>query len=245
MDTRRIAELLQPFFAAPVPDHQEGRLSQSQLQQISTYIDLLIRWNARVNLTAVREPENIVTRHFGESLFAARCLFASNLSHQDGSIVDEPTTSGQWPTTQSHLIDFGSGAGFPGLPIKIWEPGLRLTLVESNHKKATFLREVARALQSSDVEVVSDRAENYRGPLGDVLTLRAVERFEKSLPVALRLVGPSGRLALLIGESQVPTARATQPDLNWKDPVPIPLSQNRVLLIGSKPATDVPPDEPK
>ncbi len=85
MHPTRIAELLEPFLTvAPAACHSEharsageepASLSPAQLQDISTYIDLLLRWNARINLTAIRDPEEIVTRHFGESLFAARCLF--------------------------------------------------------------------------------------------------------------------------------------------------------------------------
>src|SRR5712691_7322899 len=76
MDTCHIADLLQPFLAAAAPASKASAvLSQSQLQNISMYIDILLRWNARINLTAVRQPEHIVTRHFGESLFAARHLF--------------------------------------------------------------------------------------------------------------------------------------------------------------------------
>src|SRR5208283_5398129 len=71
MDTARIAELLQPFLG-PAEDQ---RLTANDLFNISIYIDLLLRWNARINLTAIRQPEEIVTRHFGESLFAARQLF--------------------------------------------------------------------------------------------------------------------------------------------------------------------------
>src|SRR4051795_12349591 len=97
----RIAELLVPFLG-PAP------LADSELSSIRTYIDLLLKWNAKLNLTAIRDPEEIVTRHFGESLFAARHLLDSSAS--------------------SSAIDVGSGAGFPGLPLQIWAPGLKLTL---------------------------------------------------------------------------------------------------------------------
>ncbi len=167
METSRIAELLQPFVAEP--------LSDSQLHSISAHLDLLLRWNARMNLTAVRDKDNIVTRHFGESLFAARQLFPA------------PTQ----PAGQ-HLIDIGSGAGFPGLPIKLWNPALKTTLIESNHKKATFLREVVRSLSLGDVEVLPIRSEDYKGAPADVVTLRAVERFEFALPTAATLVRLKG-----------------------------------------------------
>jgi 16S rRNA (guanine527-N7)-methyltransferase len=192
-----------------------------QLQQILTYLDLLLRWNARVNLTAVREPEEIVTRHFGESLFAASQLFPAHVAEKDKS-------------GKPRLIDVGSGAGFPGLPIKIWNPAIQLTLIEANHKKATFLREVARALALRDVDVYAGRAEEYAGRSGDLVTLRAVERFHEALPLAARLVSRGGRLALLIGEGQLDRSRQLTPEFVWSPPIAIPLSERRVLAVGTR-----------
>jgi 16S rRNA (guanine527-N7)-methyltransferase len=201
----RIAELLVPF---DVP------LDELRLNQISTYIDLLVRWNARINLTAIRDPEDIVTRHFGESLFAARHLF--------------PTPS------QLHAIDIGSGAGFPGIPLKIWNPLLRLTLIESNHKKATFLREVVRSLTLTDVDVIFARAETHPPASADLVTLRAVERFESILPTAANLVAKAGRLALLLGHSQVGQIPHLAPQFSWNTPVQLPQSNSRILLVGTR-----------
>src|ERR1700722_18488594 len=110
----RIAALLTPFLPSPPPNI---------LPKLSLYLDLLLKWNARTNLTAIRDPEEIVRRHFGESLFA-------------GQHLESPST----------LLDFGSGAGFPGLPIALLHSGIAVTLAESQNKKATFLREVVRSL---------------------------------------------------------------------------------------------------
>jgi 16S rRNA (guanine527-N7)-methyltransferase len=248
MDPVRIAELLQPFFAGASPAldgcHSEPAsvgegaavLCAAQLQSISTYIDILIRWNARINLTAVRQPDQVVTRHFGESLFAARHLFPSAqttwgqppspaLSVGEGAVQAELSSP-------PHLIDVGSGAGFPGLPIKIYAPHIQLTLIESNQKKATFLREVARSLTLTYVDVFVGRAEHFTAQ-ADVVALRAIERFEAVLPIAARLVAPVSRLALLIGRAQVDRSFELTPDFRWADPIPIPLSSSRVLLIGS------------
>lgn len=182
-------------------------LSDTQLGQISTYIDLLLRWNARINLTAVRAPEEIVTRHFGESLFAACHLLPA-----------------------ATAIDVGSGAGFPGLPLKIYDPALRLALIESNSKKAAFLKEVCRALTFTDVDVFCGRAEAFAGQ-AELVTLRAVERFRQILPVAAPLVAPSGRLALLIGASQATTVARLLPGFRLSPAIPIPHSSSRILLI--------------
>jgi len=204
----RIRELLAPFLEAePIPDQK--------LRHISEHLDLLLKWNSRTNLTAITEPEQIVTRHFGESLFAARVL-----------AKDSPLLAS--------LIDFGSGAGFPGIPIKIWVPGLNVTLIEARQKKATFLREVARTLGLAGLEIENQRAEGV-GLQADVVTLRAVEKFVQSLSVAASLVRKGGRLALLIGVQQIPTASSLLPGSSWDDPVSIPQSSARVVLVGRTP----------
>jgi 16S rRNA (guanine527-N7)-methyltransferase len=210
MEASRIARLLEPFLG-------ENALSAHQLQSISMYIDILQRWNARVNLTAIRNEEEIVTRHFGESLFAARNLFPNpSVSSVVGGL---------------EVADVGSGAGFPGIPIKLWAPAISLTLIESNHRKATFLREVARALTLTSINIQNTRAESFTGKKFDVVTLRAVEHFESALPIAASLLKPNGRLALLIGSSQLPTTQATLTSLNWPEPLSIPESDSRVLLV--------------
>ena len=261
MDRARIAALLEPFLDRPLP--------LRAVEQISTYIDLLLRWNARINLTAIRNPDDIVTRHFGESFFLARHLFpaannndknvertllsAPSAPTPDQSRVVEPDK----PARQSlpplfsapepspfapgaaaapRVLDIGSGAGFPALPLKIWAPRIDLTLVESNHKKAAFLREVARSLTLTIINVITARAEalatndNLRA---EVVTFRAVERFDTILPVATKLLAPQGRLALLIGARQLSALSRLAPALVWSSPISVPVSQARVLTIGS------------
>ena len=328
MHPARIAELLAPFLDVssiaavfPEPCHSErdssreesALLSPSQLQHISTYIDILLRWNARINLTAIRDPEEIVTRHFGESLFAARHLFPQrnhvgtaaqacpersrrgcpaeqssasamatnaaaerrqNAAHSlpragrggvsRGSLppgTQAPEGRKNYPSYRKHdvqaadssadhksspetndqqlatndrttLADLGSGAGFPGLPIKLWAPQISLTLIESNHKKSTFLREVTRALTLTHVDIQTTRAQTLKQTF-DVVTLRAVERFADILPTAASLVAPTGRLALLISTNQLEQAQATLPSLTWHPPILIPKSQSRILRIGA------------
>ena len=219
MDIAQIAALLEPFLEQP--------LTPSQLDQISIYIDLLLRWNARINLTAIRHPEEIVTRHFGESLFLARHLFPFPVGADHQTL----TTDRCIP----RVLDIGSGAGFPALPLKIWAPHIHLTLIESNHKKAAFLREVARALTLTNIDVIADRAATLAArpdfPRADVVTLRAVERFDTILPQAATFLAPNGRLALLISTAQISQLTAMT-DLKWHPPTPAPHSRTRVLSIG-------------
>jgi 16S rRNA (guanine527-N7)-methyltransferase len=240
VDTARISALLEPFLLQP--------LRIAALGQISTYIDLLRRWNARINLTAVRDPEAIVTRHFGESLFLARHLFPERVartflsapgvsaSQEAGApLIAHSAMSGTPSPHPVRVLDIGSGPGFPGLPLKIWYPAARLTLVESNHKKAAFLREVARSLTLTDVNVITKRAETLLPvfPPVQFVTLRAIERFVTILPLAARFLAPAGRLALLIGSSQAPLLPTLVPNLRWLPPITIPQSKSRVLVISS------------
>jgi len=254
MHTARIAALLEPFLEQP--------LSQSQLDQISIYIDLLLRWNARINLTSIRHEEEIVTRHFGESFFLARHLFPaiSNSCHlghnschpersQDMrfahvlaeskdpySLKPPAPPQGVLPETSNlpRALDIGSGAGFPALPLKLWAPHIHLTLIESNHKKAAFLREVARALTLTNINVLAGWVQALVPSLtsqANVVTLRAVERLETILPQALTFLAPKGTLALLITTPQIPQVQ-TQTTLKWHAPINVPKSHSRILLIG-------------
>ena len=216
MDTARISDLLAPFLRAP--------LSEIQLRQLSMYLDLLLRWNQRTNLTALRDAENIVTRHFGESLFAAAQLFPDSASPLPGA----ESVSAALP----HVVDVGSGAGFPGIPIHIWSSLIKSTLVESNNKKVAFLREVCRALTLMNIDVFAGRAENLP-TRADVVTLRAVDRFDTILPVAAARVAPAGRLALLITSPQTKSAYALT-EFAWTSPTPIPASTSRIVLIGER-----------
>ncbi len=227
MEASRIQQLLGPYLPHPLND--------TQVAQVRRYLDLLIRWNLRLNLTAIRDPEIIVTRHFGESLFAASHL-----------LPGEPAGA--------RVADVGSGAGFPGLAMRLYHP-VMVTLVESRQRKAAFLREAARVLEFPDVEVFNDRAERYAAPPSAALivTLRAVERFEQALSAASSILHcwrlqssqasagatqgrpARGQLALLIGAGQQAQARQLVPQLSWGVPMPIPRSHSRVLLVGEQP----------
>jgi 16S rRNA (guanine527-N7)-methyltransferase len=253
-----IPTLLEPFL--------DRDLTARQLDQISIYIDLLLRWNARINLTAIRTPEEILTRHFGESFFLARHVFpqppingnlesnarpatdchperserhevkfaeskdpypfyAASSEPQDASHSRLPTAHRPLPA----VLDLGSGAGFPALPIKIWAPQIHLTMIESNHKKATFLREVARTLILTNVNVIAERAQPIKGITADVVTFRAVEKFDQILRLAPRFLAPKGRLALLIGSAQLQELAVLRFP-KWET-IPVPQSKARVLAI--------------
>jgi 16S rRNA (guanine527-N7)-methyltransferase len=171
----QIARLVDPYVvAATVP--------ANLYSQLSAYLDLLLKWNSRTNLTAIRDPEEMVRRHFGESLFT-------------GSHLSDRLAAG------SSLLDFGSGAGFPGLPIQLLLPGLKVTLAESQGKKSSFLREAVRTLALT-TEVWPGRVEAMPQISGlsrqfDAVTIRAVDNMEAAIPEARRHVVPGGWLVIL------------------------------------------------
>jgi 16S rRNA (guanine527-N7)-methyltransferase len=203
VENAAIARLLEPFL----------ELDETRLGAISIYINILLKWNARINLTAIREPGEIVQRHFGESLFVAKYLLDQKI----------PQTA----------IDLGSGAGFPGVPFAMLATEVQVTLIESQQKKATFLKELVHALGLKNVKVFSDRAENYPNT-ADLVMLRAVEKFDHALPVAAQLTKAGDRVALMIGSGQVEPAKRLVAELIWDNPVEVPCSFSRELLVGIK-----------
>ncbi|MBB5344807.1 16S rRNA (guanine(527)-N(7))-methyltransferase RsmG [Tunturibacter empetritectus] len=191
-----IASLLSPYLpdAAPLI-----------LTKLAVYLELLLKWNARTNLTAIRDPEEIVRRHFGESLFAGQHL------------APEANT----------LLDFGSGAGFPGLPIAILHPGIAVTLAESQNKKATFLREVVRTL-AIPVEIWSARVETMpEGRQFHTVTLRAVDNMAVALAAATSRA--TNDLLLLVG-----AAPPVPPGFTLHPPIPIPSTQSSALVRATR-----------
>lgn len=145
------------------------------------YLQLLLRWNRAYNLTAVREPLDMVDKHLLDSL--AMHPHVDAIARAGGT-----------------LADLGTGAGLPGIPLAIAKPGLRVTLVESNGKKVRFMREVVRKLALNDVEVVESRIEAFDRPGAyDAITARALA----SLPLILQLGGhllkPGGQLLAMKG----------------------------------------------
>jgi 16S rRNA (guanine527-N7)-methyltransferase len=196
----KIASLLQPYLLGP------ATLPDTLYLKLSTYLDLLLKWNTRTNLTAVRDPEEIIRRHFGESLFAAQ--------HLDPAVTT--------------LLDFGSGAGFPGLPIALFHPDIQVTLAESQNKKATFLREVARTLGLS-TEIWAARVEAMpESRRFHTVTLRAVDNMSSALAAA----APRASHDLLLLTTPTPVL---PPDFKPHAPIPIPATQTGIILRATRP----------
>ncbi|MGA3079820.1 MAG: 16S rRNA (guanine(527)-N(7))-methyltransferase RsmG [Terracidiphilus sp.] len=179
--------------------------------RFENYLSLLLRWNARINLTAIRSEEGILKRHFVESIACARAL----------------------PAGVGTLLDFGSGAGFPGIPIAICRPEIAVTLAESQGKKAAFLSEAVR-VAGVGAKVHSGRAEALRVAF-DCVTLRAVEKMERAVQAGVQLVRPGGWLALMTtGAEQIKLEAAAGPEFSWSSVVEIPGGGERVVALGQR-----------
>src|ERR1700733_6102928 len=184
-----------------------------QVQQIQQYMGMLLKWNEVVNLTAIRDPLEILYRHFCESMFAA-------------SVVS---------LDKGRLADVGSGGGFPGLPLKILSPNLEVFLVESNVKKATFLAEVVRELGIAGARVLVSRYEELSEELTplDVVCSRAVGEFSNFLAWAASPKIGAKQAILWIGGRDLEEVRRLSA-WKWREPTQIPQSMRRFLLIGTR-----------
>lgn len=184
-------------------------LPADQAAQFDLYFALLTRWNTRINLTAIRDQEGILSRHFVESIACARAL----------------------PADIATLLDFGSGAGLPGIPIAICCPAIAVTLAESQGKKAAFLRETVRTL-GLNTQVQSGRAESLTGHF-DCVTLRAVDHMDQAVSAATKLVAPDGWLAPLTTDTELPSIQAAAgPAFLWSAAMPTSSGDHRILALG-------------
>lgn len=186
-------------------------LEPAVAQKFESYLSLIIRWNARVNLTAVRDESGILSRHFVESIACARVL----------------------PAGVASLLDFGSGGGFPGIPIALCRPEIAVTLAESQGKKAAFLQEAVRVLGLS-AKVYGRRAELLVARF-DCVTLRAVDHMEQAVAAAAQLVLPGGCLALMsTGNELAKLQAAAGSDYSWSRQVPLQGSEDRLVAFGER-----------
>lgn len=180
------------------------------------YLALLVRWNGTYNLTAVRDPQDMVRRHLLDSL-ALHPYVESGL-----------------------LADLGSGPGLPGIPLAMAHPQLQVTLVESNGKKARFLREAVRTLGLANARVAESRAEALHEPATfDAITARALDSLAGIIEVGGHLLKPGGRLLAMKGINPVEEIAALPG--GWKVSavhalkVPGLVGERHLLIIGRDP----------
>ncbi len=188
-------------------------LDTAQIAQFDAYLTLILRWNARINLTAIRDPQAILERHFVESIAFAHAL----------------------PKDIGSLLDFGSGAGLPGIPIAICRPEIAVTLAESQGKKAAFLQQAARTVKLPiQIQVHAGRAESLAAQF-DCVALRAVDHMELAVQASTQLVRGGGWLAPMTTSNELAKIQyAAGPDFRWSDPLLLPGSDQRILALASK-----------
>jgi 16S rRNA (guanine527-N7)-methyltransferase len=200
-------ELIQSWIA---PFHPE--LTVAQLERVQKYISLLLLWNQRISLTSIENPQELVSRHFGESFFGAK--FIEN--------------------RVCRLADVGSGAGFPGLALKIVLPELQVSLIERDTRKAAFLNEAVRALNMDGVKVLRSSYEALMPEIRDFdfIVSRAVGDHKELLNWAAPRLTEFGQAVLWIGAEDAARLSHLQ-GWKWQLPLTIPNSKNRVLLSGT------------
>lgn len=186
--------------------------TDSQCNQVRDYISLLLKWNRSISLTSITDELEILRFHFGESAFALSAIREIRIGR---------------------LADVGSGAGFPGLALKIFSANLELVLIESNAKKCAFLSEALRELGLSNVSVVRTRFENLSelGQSLDTVVSRALGSYDELLGWARRSLALNGRVVLWLGERDAQKV-SKMPDWSWGDAMAIPGSEHRVILAG-------------
>ena len=189
-----------------------------QVLQIQQYIKILLTWNEKVNLTAIRDPLEILHRHFCESMYAADALSLE----------------------KGRLADVGSGGGFPGLALKIIRPGLQVFLVESNIKKVTFLAEVIRELGLNGAQVLARRYEELGEEIAplEYICSRALGEFPGFLEWARSEQIAAKQVILWIGARDLDEIQKIS-TWEWQEPIPVPHSLRRLLLVGNKKSSSV------
>ena len=147
------------------------KLPDEQLNEFYEYMQLLLEWNEKMNLTAITEPEEVIKKHFVDSI-----------------------TIKKYIKEESRLIDVGTGAGFPGIPLKIVDKSIKLTLLDSLNKRINFLNEVIKKLNLKEVNTIHSRAEEYaKNKVRESYDV-AVSRAVADLPILLEYLMPYVKL---------------------------------------------------
>ena len=151
--------------------------TDKQLYQLSKFYELLIEWNQKINLTRITDKKEVYLKHFYDSLTISKELDLNKINT---------------------LCDVGTGAGFPGIVLKIFYPNLKITLIDSLLKRVKYLNEIIKELNLKEIKAIRTRAEDYKETF-DIVTARAVANIEKLLTYTMHLVKKDGKLIAMKG----------------------------------------------
>ena len=195
-------------------------LSKKQLEQLDKYYELLIEWNEKINLTRITEYEDVYLKHFYDSLTIAKVVDLS---------------------TKQTLCDVGTGAGFPGVVLKIVYPNLKITLVDSLQKRVNYLNEIVKELGLEEIHAIHSRGEDFKETF-DVVTARAVANIEKLVTYTMHLVNKNGIFVAMKGNIEEELTSQVEQKLNKKYKIeqiekfllPIENSNRSLIVIKNK-----------
>ncbi len=153
-------------------------LTEEQIEKLDKFYKLLIEWNKKINLTRIEDEEEVYLKHFYDSLTIVKVVDLNKINT---------------------LCDVGTGAGFPGIVLKIVFPNLKITLIDSLQKRVNYLNTIIKELNLNNIEAVHARGEEYKGKF-DLVTSRAVANIEKLVKYTMHLVSPSGIFVAMKGD---------------------------------------------
>lgn len=195
-------------------------ITEEQLVKLNKFYELLIEWNEKINLTRITEKEDVYLKHFYDSLTITKVI--------DLSKVDT-------------LCDIGTGAGFPGVVLKIIYPNLKITLVDALQKRVNYLNEIIKELNLNNIEAIHVRGEDLKEKY-DVVTSRAVANIEKLLTYTMHLVNKDGVMIAMKGNIDDELTREVEDKINKKYKIveinkfllPIENSNRSLVVIKNK-----------
>ena len=195
-------------------------ITEDQLQKLNKFYELLVEWNKKINLTRITEKEDVYLKHFYDSLTITK-------------VIDL--------TKVETLCDIGTGAGFPGVVLKIMYPNLKITLVDALQKRVNYLNEIIKELDLKDIEALHVRGEDLKEKY-DVVTSRAVANIEKLLTYTMHLVNKEGVMIAMKGNIEDELTKEVEDKINRKYKIveinkfilPIENSNRSLVVIKNK-----------
>lgn len=195
-------------------------ITEDQLQKLNKFYELLVEWNEKINLTRITEKEDVYLKHFYDSLTITK-------------VIDL--------TKVNTLCDIGTGAGFPGVVLKIMYPNLKITLVDALQKRVNYLNEIIKELDLKDIEALHVRGEDLKEKY-DVVTSRAVANIEKLLTYTMHLVNKDGVMIAMKGNIEDELTKEVEDKINRKYKIveinkfilPIENSNRSLVVIKNK-----------